>query len=185
MQILQQAIVRWKHNSGLSLCMEVQGRVMDTQLIEIIGKNRLINELLHAGLEVATPMRDRGIDLMAYVDINEDNTSFMARPIQMKAASNQSFSVFKKYSKVRGLLMAYVWHLNDPAKAVTYALTYPECVQVAEEMKWTETAAWKYGGGYSATNPSRKLCRLLEQYRMTPQAWKDKMKNLPQVITPV
>ena len=39
---------------------------VDSQLIEIIGRNRLINELLRGGLEVATPLRDRGIDLIAY-----------------------------------------------------------------------------------------------------------------------
>ncbi len=33
---------------------------MDTQVTEILGRNWLINELLRAGLEVATPLRDRG-----------------------------------------------------------------------------------------------------------------------------
>lgn len=60
---------------------------MDTQTLEIIGRNRLVNELLQAGLEIATPLRDRGIDLIAYLDIHKDATSFVASPIQMKAAS--------------------------------------------------------------------------------------------------
>jgi hypothetical protein len=42
---------------------------MDTQLTELIGRNWLVNELLRAGLEVATPLRDRGIDLIAYFDL--------------------------------------------------------------------------------------------------------------------
>ncbi|MHB2036215.1 MAG: hypothetical protein ACYCPW_05680 [Nitrososphaerales archaeon] len=41
---------------------------MDTQLVELAGRNWLTSELLKAGLEVARPERDRGIDLIAYVD---------------------------------------------------------------------------------------------------------------------
>jgi hypothetical protein len=144
----------------------------DTQLVEIIGRNRLTNELLRAGLEVATPIRDRGIDLIAYVDIEENSNTFIACPIQMKAASKQSFSISQKYEKVHGLIIAYVWYLNDADKAATYALTYQEAVQVAEDMDW---GYWKDHMNISITNPGKKLCLLLEPYRMTPEAWWDKV----------
>lgn len=36
---------------------------VDTQLVELAGRNWLASELLRAGLEVARPERDRGIDL--------------------------------------------------------------------------------------------------------------------------
>ena len=73
---------------------------MDTQTIELIGRHRLMSELMHAGLEVALPMRDRGIDLIAYVDLSSKVRSFLATPIQMKAASTRSFSIDKKYEKI-------------------------------------------------------------------------------------
>lgn len=44
---------------------------VDTQLVELAGRNWLASELLRAGLEVARPERDRGIDLIAYVDLDE------------------------------------------------------------------------------------------------------------------
>ena len=66
---------------------------MDTQTIEILGRNRLVNELLVAGLEVAMPLRDRGIDLIAYVDLAAAVSKFAAVPIQMKAASERAFSI--------------------------------------------------------------------------------------------
>ena len=34
---------------------------MDTQVMELLGPNRLVTELLRAGLEIAVPIRDRGI----------------------------------------------------------------------------------------------------------------------------
>ncbi len=42
---------------------------IDPQVVELLGRNKLISDLLRAGLEVALPMRDRGIDLIAYVDL--------------------------------------------------------------------------------------------------------------------
>jgi hypothetical protein len=39
---------------------------MDDQLLELCGRHRLTESLLGAGLEVAFPARDRGIDLIAY-----------------------------------------------------------------------------------------------------------------------
>ena len=66
---------------------------MDTQLVELIGRQQLTSELPRAGLEVATPIRDRGIDLIAYSDIDERLTRFGSCPIQMKAAMAHSFSL--------------------------------------------------------------------------------------------
>ena len=40
----------------------------DSQLTEIAGKHLLISRLVAAGFEVAQPLRDKGIDLVAYQD---------------------------------------------------------------------------------------------------------------------
>ena len=58
----------------------------DPQLVELRGRNWLTSQLLQAGLEVARPERDRGIDLIAYRDIDEKQ-QFLAYPIQMKLCS--------------------------------------------------------------------------------------------------
>lgn len=39
---------------------------LDTQQTEIMGRNRLVNELIAAGIEVSIPIRDSGIDVIAY-----------------------------------------------------------------------------------------------------------------------
>jgi len=52
---------------------------MDPQLVELAGRNWLTSQLLQAGLEVARPERDRGIDLIAYRDMDERNR-FLAYP---------------------------------------------------------------------------------------------------------
>lgn len=81
----------------------------------------------------------------------------MARPIQMKAASRRHFSIFGKYAQFPNLWLAFAWHLADPDKAVTYALTYEKTPQIAEAIGWTTTASWQEGQGYSTQNPGAKL----------------------------
>jgi len=85
---------------------------MDTQTIELVGQHRLASELLLAGLEVAFPARDRGVDLIAYAEVGRGLGGFVARPIQMKVASRRSFGIWKKYEKIHGLILAFVWHLD-------------------------------------------------------------------------
>jgi hypothetical protein len=143
---------------------------MDTQTIELLGRHRLANELLRAGLEVASPLRDRGVDLIAYADIDKQVGRFVAKPIQMKAASQRSFGIWRKYHKIHDLIFAFVWDLDDKA-GETYALTSDEAIAVGTAMGWTKTPSWLEDGGYSTTKPGAKLCELLEQYRMTPDRW--------------
>lgn len=149
----------------------LQETKVDTQVVELIGRSRLIIELLAAGLEVAVPMRDRGVDLIAYVDLETKARSFIARPIQMKASSQRHFSISRKYAKVRDLLLAFVWYLDDPTRSVTYSLSYPEAVTIGDELGWTKTPSWIENGDYSTQRPSRNLVTLLEPYRMTPERW--------------
>jgi hypothetical protein len=145
---------------------------MDTQTLELVGRHRLASELLQAGLEVAFPARDRGIDLIAYLDIDSAARRFAARPIQMKAASQRSFSIDRKYEKFHDLILAFVWHVDGESPPETYALTYAEANAVGEAMGWLGTSSWIEKGAYSNTQPGKDLCRRLDPYRMTPEAWR-------------
>lgn len=78
---------------------------------------------------------------------------------------------------MRGLLLAYVWYLDDPVKAVTYALTHQEAVAVGECMDWTKSELWNTNGAYTPNKPSKQLEQLLEPYWMTPEASRNRMAN--------
>jgi hypothetical protein len=144
---------------------------IDTQTLELLGRHRLANELLLAGLEVASPLRDRGVDLIAYADIDKQAGCFVARPIQMKAASQRSFGIWKKYLKIHDLILAFVWHVDGKAKPETYALTCAEAVKVGDAMGWTTTPSWRDDGAYTTTRPGEKLYGLLQPHRMDAQKW--------------
>lgn len=149
--------------------------INDKQVVEILGRNRLVNELLRAGLEVARPERDHGVDLIVYADRTPRTSAFVARPLQMKAAMERSFVLEAKYRPFPNLLLVYVWRLADPAEAVTYAMDYNQALSIAETMRWLETKSWVEDGIYAVPTPSRKLVGLLEPYIMTPERWWERL----------
>lgn len=147
----------------------------DPQLIEVLGRNWLVGQIMQAGLEVAIPERDHGIDLILFKDIDLSK-KFTAYPIQMKAATKGVFSLNPKYAKFSQLFIVYVWNVREPDKTVCYVLTFGEALQVAEKMGYTKTNSWITGGtrkrrGYSTTRPSKKLVGLLAPFKMDQSTW--------------
>ncbi|MBI5930463.1 MAG: hypothetical protein HY862_14225 [Chloroflexi bacterium] len=154
---------------------------VDTQIIEIMGRNRLANELLAAGIEIALPMRDRGIDLIAYIDIDGEIPQFTAIPIQMKASSGSNFTINQKYQKfLPNLVIVFVWGVMSENKEdqATYALTQEESLIIAEAMGYAQTPSWLEHGLYTSTRPSQKLLELMKPYQMDSTAWRRKIIRL-------
>ena len=145
---------------------------IDTQLIELAARNRLMESIIAADLDVAMPVRDDGTDLIVYS--RKRDGAFSARPVQLKTATTPRFAVDRKYETRQGLIMAYVWGED---RSTIYALAYdPDVSDIAKEMGWDKTASWNSGGrtgkpGWSC-EPSPKLLRLLEPFRGTPARWR-------------
>jgi hypothetical protein len=150
--------------------LDLDGR--DSQLIEIAGKHLLISHLIAAGFEVAEPLRDKGIDLIVY----RGDENFLARPIQMKASSLESFSLDGKYEHIPNLLLTYVWNVQTPERNEIYAMTFDEAVQVLKERGYDKTDSWRRKKYYFVRNAGVKLKDILEQHRMSPERWQQKLK---------
>src|SRR5207248_1606378 len=136
----------------------------------------LIAQLVAGGLEVAIPVRDRGIDLIAYLDLSAETPQFVSCPIQMKASQEARFSLDKKYDKIANLLISYVWYVEDPAKACVYALSYDEAFALLKKRDHTETDSWRLKNSYSVPKPGPDWLQDLEHYRMTPDRWCDRIR---------
>ncbi|MGA3080624.1 MAG: hypothetical protein ABSD44_04490 [Terracidiphilus sp.] len=144
----------------------------DSQLTEVFGKNLLISHLVAAGFEVAQPVRDKGIDLIVY----REGKDFVARPIQLKASSHESFSLDMKYKRFPHLLIAYVWNVQGPEPSDIYALTFGDALQVMEKRGHAKTDSWTKKGYYFVRDAGVELKKLLEPYRMTPERWRVKLQ---------
>jgi hypothetical protein len=111
------------------------------------------------------------------VDLDERG-KFVARPIQMKAATRAAFILDRKFAKFPGLVLAYVWNVGSPSETKCFALTYGDALAVADKMGWTKAAAWVTGGRYTTTAPSKRLCGLLAAYEMNSEKWREKISSL-------
>ena len=143
---------------------------LDTQQVELIGRNLLTSALMSDGYEVALPLRDRGVDLLVYRDLDESG-QFIARPIQLKASSKRAFGFDAKYTKFHDLLLAYVWNVQSGGDAIEiFCLNQSEVSRIGSAMGWDQTVSWARGS-YSTSRPSAKLCAMLSEYRMGPGTW--------------
>jgi hypothetical protein len=165
------------HPENHSMNIAATATTRDSQLTELVGRHFLIAQLVAADLEVAIPVRDRGIDLIAYLDLTTETKQFISCPIQMKASREARFGADKKYEKIANLLIAYVWHIDDPVNACVYALTYQEAVGLLEKRGHTETSSWIDKGGYTVPNPSESWLEDLKPYKMTPDCWRDRIRS--------
>jgi hypothetical protein len=148
-------------------------RKNDTQLTELAGRFALISQLTKDGLEVALPMRDRGVDLIAYVDLDEQGGAFVACPIQLKVTTGRRFALDRKYARIANLLLVYVWDVDQP-QPPTYALTYKQALKILEASGYSKSPSWK-SGKYSISPPGVKLMKMLEPFLMKPEGWRDKI----------
>jgi hypothetical protein len=145
----------------------------DSQFVELLGRYWLVTELLRAGIEIAEPVRDKGVDLIAYARAGEGR--FVARPIQLKASMATMFGLDRTYEKMPSLLLVHVWHLADPQQTRAYALTYQDALQIADAMRWTISRAWRDRGRYVNNEPGAEIRKCLDSHRMAPERWREKL----------
>src|SRR5689334_8591291 len=104
---------------------------MDGQLVEIHNTHRVIESALAAGLDVARPVRDDGVDLIAYRRKGEG--PWFSIPIQIKSR----FDVEKKYIPRAGLVMAYVCANH------IYVIRHADALEIADRRGYLNTPSWK------------------------------------------
>lgn len=110
---------------------------LDTQQIELVGRTALETELIKRGFEVARPHRDKGIDLLVFLD--EPTKPFVALPIQMKAYTGTTFGVWRKYERMKGLVLVYIWNVRIEPRF--FMMTYSEAVRLIPAAR-KRTSSW-------------------------------------------
>ena len=134
--------------------------------VEMLGLHQVSLSLVSAGYEVAVPRWDAGVDVIAF----RSSPTFLARPLQIKAAASFGFGIYRKYQRFPGLIMTYAINLRE-REPIVYAMPYDVTVSIGKDLGWTTTTSWVKGGGYFARHCTDKLGRLLEPNRMTPDRW--------------
>jgi hypothetical protein len=133
---------------------------LDTQQKELIGTALFEVALLRQGFEIAQPRRDRGIDLIVFVD--KPGSPFRALPLQLKVATRQAFNLDKKYDSIPGLVLAYVWVL-DGQEPEYYLMTFAEAEALLGEAR--DTDSWRLKGQYAISTLDNSRRQQMQPYR--------------------
>jgi hypothetical protein len=135
------------------------------------------SQVRKAGLRLVEPSKKNGIDYFIYTETqaSEDGASF---PVKLKTSIHEVFSLYKKESKIKRLLVAYVWHANEPEASEVYALTYDEALRIVKSKPYFSSKSWIDEGGYSVTHAGAELKEMLKEYRMTPKKWRQRLHSI-------
>lgn len=151
--------------------------------MELLGRNRLIGELLKAGIEVAIPIRDRGTDLILYLDKDFAHGRFSGVPLQIKCSTQSGFGIHKKYESFPDLVIVHLWNVESLTEYRSFATTYSDSLAIAERTGWTKTRSWTQKGGYDCTKPGKQLRELLQPFEMNAERWKALVRSHHRIAT--
>jgi hypothetical protein len=150
--------------------------------VEVVGTSLLTTLLLAEGIEVARPIRDRGIDLLAYLDLGY----FRAVPIQVKAYSEARFGIDRKYEKFPELRIVHLWNVQGPRASQVFCTTFSQAFDIAEELGWTATQSWQNGTYSTAIKPgtagAQRVAEVLSRFEVTPGGWLDPLFGLEAAV---
>jgi hypothetical protein len=146
-----------------------------SNVIEVLGRNHLIAQLVEDDVHAAIPLWDQGVDLVAYF---QGAAGLIARPIQLKVAESSRWGLDKKYADVTGLLLVYVWNVRKTNDVEIYAMTYAQALtHLTANDKYTKTNSWTIKGGYSIAPVRNRLWESLQPFRMSRGKWRSRLEQ--------
>jgi len=149
-----------------------------SNIIEVLGRNHLIAQLIEDDVDAAVPLWDKGVDLLAYY---AGAKRLVARPLQLKVSETSRWGVYKKYAKIKDLLMVHIWYVKQSSRVEIYAMSYAEAKDLLERTStYATTKTWKKPMGHYDTSPilsNSKLWKSLQPFRMTKDKWQERLER--------
>jgi hypothetical protein len=147
-----------------------------SNIIEVLGRNHLIAQLVEDDVHAAVPLWDQGVDLVAYF---ARVGRLVARPLQLKVSETSRWGVYKKYAEIEDLLMVHIWHVKQSSAVEIYAMSYLEAKSLLEKTStYAQTETWKKPMGHYDTSPIRTNTPLwlsLQPFRMGKGKWQARL----------
>jgi hypothetical protein len=150
-------------------------QTLDSEGVAIVAQNRLIEQLVQAGVDVAVPARRHGFDLIAYLVPRERSENFGACPIRMKAAHGKAFGIDNTFESIANLLNVFVWGVGTETTSI-FALTNRELSAVADQLGYSLSPAFQKGL-YPQQQSAKNLTEALEPFRMNVDSWRTKIAS--------
>jgi hypothetical protein len=149
---------------------------VQSEMLELVGRARLMDELLEDGVNVALPMGACEIDMLAYVDSRTAACRIVSVPIKVASFCSDALSSNLDATRASGLLIALVWGISNPEHVRTFAFTPAELTVVKMiEMIGRANAARSAEPPDQACTRETVLQNALEPFAMSPGKWRKKI----------
>jgi hypothetical protein len=97
-----------------------------SEMLELAGRARLMDELMEDGVSVALPIAACEFDMLAFVDSRTEASVLVSVPINIVSFGVDALWSNLKAARTSGLLIARVWEISNPEQVRTFALTPAE-----------------------------------------------------------
>jgi hypothetical protein len=161
--------IRRHHPSGMR---------MESEMQQLLGRSRVMDELLEDGVNVAVTVGVGEIDMFAYVDSRTAACRIVSVPIKIASFCSDALSSNLEASRASGLLIALVWGASDPDQVRTFAFT-PAELTVVKMIEIIERGGAARSGEppNEAYSPEAAL-NVLEPFAMSAGKWREKISAI-------
>jgi hypothetical protein len=136
---------------------------MDSEMLELARRARLMDQLLEDGVNIALPMGACEIDMLAYVNSRTGACRMESVPISVASFCSDALSSNLETARASGLLIALVWGTGNPEDIRTFAFTPAELTLVKM---------------IQIIGPGAVLQNALEPFAMSPGKWRKKINAI-------
>ena len=141
-------------------------------IIEVLGRNHPIAQLIEDNFHAAVPLWDQGVDLLAY---DGRSGGLAARPLQLKVAEGSRWGVQTKYADIQGLFMVYIWHEKQDVQI--YAMSYAEALNhLTITSTYAKSDRWTKRGEYPISPVGTDLLASLQPFLMAKGKWRKRLE---------
>ena len=145
-------------------------------MLDLVGRARLMDELLEEGVNVVLPTGASEIDMLAYVDSRTAACTIVSVPIKVTSFCSDALSSNLEAARASGILIMLVWGVSNPEHVRTFAFTPAELTVMKMIGIIGRTGA--AGSGEPADQrrtPEAVLQNALERFAMSPGKWREKI----------
>jgi len=150
---------------------------LHAESIAILGQNRLVEQLVLGGIDIALPIRKHGVDLIAYMTPRDRSEDFISAPLRVTSSTGRAFSIDNSLESITDLLHVFVWNVGGEGCSI-FALTHRELGAVAEALGYSLAPSYQKGLYPQPQIGSKSLANALEPFRMHVESWSQKLRNL-------
>jgi hypothetical protein len=152
---------------------------VESERLEFARRARLMDELLEEGVNVALPMGECAIDMLAYVNSRTDACTVVSVPIKIVSFSSDALSINLERARASGLLIALVRQIGKPEQVRTFAFTPAELTVVKMIAMCARGNSARVGESPShARTPQSILQNALEPFAISPGEWRKKIATI-------